>query len=153
MQSILNRMMYRRGYLLFERLNPHLPDHGKLLDVGSGTGHNAKIIEDKMELDVTELDVTDMNTLGRPVTIYDGLNIPFKDRAFDCVMMLFALHYVANPTLLLKELHRVSSQRILLLQSTWSGAWGKSVLHTREWMEGRGAFRIAQWSGGRRITE
>ena len=147
MNRMLDALLFHRARQLVRRLGPHLPTRGDLLDVGSGTGHNARVIERKTGLAVTELDVVDMNCVGRTPRIFDGIHIPFTDQSFDAVTLLFVLHYASEPARLLHEAMRVSRGPLIVLQSIYTCAWGSALLQMREWGQGRGAYHAMQWAG------
>ena len=147
MNRLLDALMLHRAGQLAQRLSPHLPAQGNLLDIGSGTGHNGRVIERKTGLTVTELDVVDMNCVGRAPRIFDGVHIPFMDQSFDAVTLLFVLHYASQPARLLREAMRVSRGPLIVLQSVYTCAWGSALLRMREWGQGRGAYQVVQWAG------
>lgn len=147
MKALLDRILARRARHVLARLRPHLPPRGMVLDVGSGTGHNASAIENSTGLRVAELDVADINALGRPVVLFDGRTIPFATRSFDAATLLFVLHYVPDPERLLRELIRVSRGPVLVLQSVHAGPAAEMALRIRECIQGRLAFRIAARAG------
>lgn len=144
MKALLDHVLQKRALDLFGRLRQHLPDTGMALDVGSGTGHNAACIEAKTSLTVIKVDVTDVNTVGRPVLLYDGRNLPFGDQTFDAVLALFMLHYVPDPAAFLRELGRTASGCTLLIQSVYTTPAGRLVLTLRELLQGRAAFHLAR---------
>jgi SAM-dependent methyltransferase len=141
---MMHGILRRRAEQLFKRLQPHLPVAGRTLDVGSGTGHNGAAIEKHTRLSVVKLDVTDMNAVGGPVVVYDGEKIPFPDQAFQVVISLFVLQYIADPVAFLSELRRTGRGRLLIIQSVYAGVLGEVVLRAREFVQGRGAFRAAR---------
>lgn len=139
----MNRLLFWRASRLFKRLQAHLPAHGHILDVGSGTGHNSDLIETMTGLQVAKIDVTNMNIVGNPVTLYDGKHIPFPDHTFQAVLALFILHYIANPVSFLLELKRTGTGRFLVIQSVYTNSFGRVVLKLRDLLQGRGAFHVA----------
>lgn len=145
MKEVMDLILWRRATQLFERLQPHFPDHGRLLDLGSGTGHNSVVIENRVGLCVTKLDVADMNVVGSPVVLYDGSEIPFCDHVFQGVLALFIMHYLPSPLEFLQEVKRVGNDRILIIQSVYENRIGLWVLKMREWLQGRGAFHVAKF--------
>jgi hypothetical protein len=144
MKALLDRVLRRRALHIFVRLRPHLPHEGRLLDVGSGTGHNAAAIESLTGLHVTKLDVTDMNVVGRPVALYDGEHLPFDGQTFRATLALFILHYVSEPVSFLRELQRAGGGRCLMVQSVYTTSFGGQVLKIREFIQGRAAFLVAR---------
>lgn len=147
MKRLLDALMFRRAEQLVRRLRPHLPGSGRLLDVGSGTGHNALVLERRTGLAVTEIDVAPMNCVGRTPLLFDGARLPFADAAFEAATLLFVLHYAVDPALLLREARRVTRGPLLVLQSVSASRTGAALLRAREWGQGRGAYRATQWAG------
>lgn len=143
----MDKTMTRRAKQLYTWLKPALPLTGTLLDVGSGTGHNARFIAKNSALHITETDVVNMNSFGKEPIHFDGQHLPFESAEFDSAMMLFSLHYAAQPVKLLKDVRRVAPRKLLLLQSTYSGLYGRSILALREAVQGRLSCHIAQQVG------
>jgi hypothetical protein len=136
-------VMRRRARTLFARLAPHLPDRGTIADVGSGTGHNAEHIRQHSALAVCEYDVADLHWVGTGPTLISDDAIPTHDRRFASLLLLFVLQYVDSVPLLLGETRRVADGPVIVLQSTYSGAWGLCVLRLREFFWGRAAHALA----------
>ena len=147
LHGLLDHLMHRRARQVFTRLQAHLPPDGHLLDVGSGTGHNANCLETQTGLQITETDVTNMNTRGRMPILFDGRTLPFEANAFSCTMLLYVLHYVPRPENLLREIRRVSPRHLIVLQSSYSGRIQRTWLRIREWMEGDVALWFARLIG------
>jgi SAM-dependent methyltransferase len=139
--------MTHRSRSLISRLRPHLPASGSIADVGSGTGHNAEEIRRLKNIFVHEFDVADLHWIGRGPEIIEGNRIPAEDDTFDGLMMLFVLHYPDSPKDLLKECCRVTHGPVIVVQSTYRGWWGRSVLAIREFFWGRLALRLALFVG------
>jgi SAM-dependent methyltransferase len=132
---------------LLRRIEPFLPQHGRVLDIGCGTGHNAAGIRaSQPRLRVTEADVVNMKVVGRPPVLFTE-RLPFGDGTHDCGLLLFVLHYPQYPIELLREARRVVSGRLIVLQSTYSGGFSRRVLGVREWAQGRAAFGLARRVG------
>ena len=144
---MMDATLRRRAEHLLARIEPFLPSHGELLDIGCGTGHNGQAIRGSMPaLHVSEADVTDMKVVGPPPVLFAG-GLPFEDSAFDVGTMLFVLHYPRDPLALLREAHRVVRRQLIVVQSTRSGPVARRILATREWFQGRGAFALARRVG------
>lgn len=143
-------LLTRRADRLAAFLSRHLrtpgePDRLRVLDVGSGTGHNALALA-AGGLDVAEVDVADLHVVGDGPRLFDGERLPYDDDAFDVALLLFVLHYPAAPDRLLCEALRVAG-RVLVMQSTCRGGAGWSLLAVREWCSGRGGFQVARAAG------
>jgi|SRR6185312_13310296 len=73
------------------------PAHRNALDVGGGTGLIAHATKRLFGLDhVVSVDVGDRYRakLDIDTVIYDGARLPFRDAAFDCVLLFNVLHHV-----------------------------------------------------------
>lgn len=139
-----HRLAARRADQIANWLSPHLPLAGHVLDVGSGTGHNAVALRTRTQLELAEADVVDMHAVGDGPALFDGIRLPFGDGEFAASLLIFVLQYPDNPLELLLETRRVTTGRVLVVQSTYRGAVGLVLLKTREFLMGRFAFRLAR---------
>ena len=139
--------MTYRSRSLVKRLRPHLPATGLIADVGSGTGHNAEAIRRLNGIEVHEFDVADLHWVGPGPQIFDKCRLPAEDGSFESLLLLFVLQYPDSPSELLKECRRVSRGPTLVVQSTFRGTWGRTVLAVREFFWGRAALRLAVLTG------
>jgi ubiquinone/menaquinone biosynthesis C-methylase UbiE len=92
---------------------------------------------------VIEADVVDMHSVGRGPLLFDGKVLPFRDAAFSASILLFVLQYAPDPESLLREVRRVTSGRVMVLQSTYSGKIGRAILSFRDFVTSRFAFSVA----------
>ena len=143
MKWLADSVMARRACSLCARVRPHLPASGTIADIGAGTGHNAEEIRRRTTLSVREFDVADLHWVGPGPVIVEGNRVPVEDLAFDGLLMLFVLQYPDSPKELLVEVCRVSRGPVIVLQSTYHGGWGRTVLTLREFVWGRLALRVA----------
>ena len=143
MKWLADRIMVHRAAALFDRVGPHLPSLGTIADIGSGTGHNAEEIRRRTTLSVREIDVADLHWVGPGPVIIEGNRVPVEDGAFEGLLMLFVLQYLDSPQELLAEVCRISRGPVIVLQSTYRGKWGRTVLGLREFLWGRLALRVA----------
>jgi len=106
------------------QINPFLTKKGKILDIGSGTGHTDHILINK-GYDVTCLDLNDMNIFEntKPI-IYDGKKIPFKNNSFDQAMILTVLHHTPDPEQIILGAKRVAKQ-IVIMEDTYNNFFQK----------------------------
>ena len=82
---------------------------GKILDVGCGNSPFRHLL-DPATSTYQGIDVPQADSFGyrNPDTVYfDGRVIPFADGSFDAVMCTEVLEHVADPTDLIREMHRV----------------------------------------------
>jgi SAM-dependent methyltransferase len=121
-------------------LAPFLPDHGPVLDLGSGAGHNAAALERSWGRRVIEADFSNLRRTGPGPVLFDGRRLPFADDSFSACILIFVLQYVADPGLLLSEVQRVVRGPILALQSLAAGPSAlRFVRRTDEWLGPFGA--------------
>lgn len=109
-----------RAARVTKRIVPHLPPRGRVLDVGSGTGHNARGLRAATGLEVVEADVASLAPAGQGPIVFSGTDLPFEDHAFDAALLLYVLHYAEDATALLRDTLRVA-RRVVVIQSTFEG--------------------------------
>lgn len=147
LKSLIDAVMERRARRLIEHVGPWLPTDGRVLDLGSGTGHLSARLERELGLDVVTADVSDMHVVGRPpVLITDGV-LPFDDANFSAALLLFMLAYPNDPTGVLAEAARVTRGPIILVQTLHSGAVGYAWVRVREFFWTIVAFHVSRFLG------
>ena len=147
MRRVLEAILARRAERLVARFRRFLPQDGRVLDVGAGTGHNAAAVGRTTGLAVVETDVARMRTSGALV-LFGGRTLPFRDGAFACSLLLYVLHYARDPVRLLAEARRVSTGPVIVLQAVHHRGWiGRRVLPVWEMVSGRLAFEVARRAG------
>ena len=140
LRAAFHRRLRRRAGHLAGRIAPHLPTGATVLDIGSGTGHNAEALRAQGARTCAEADVVDFHVVGGGPVLFDGARLPFADRVFDACLLAFVLSYTDDPAALLREAGRVASCRVLVLQSSSRGRSGRIALRLRGWIQGRVAF-------------
>lgn len=94
------------GY--YRDLTRHFPKDACLLDLGCGTGWLADHFPNYTGIDGSPEAVDAARALGRTVTLGDLESpLPFKDAAFDGVVLKDVLEHVVSPVDLVREAHRV----------------------------------------------
>lgn len=147
LRRLADRIMRRRAAGLFELIKQHLPERGVVVDIGSGTGHNAECLSAKTSLEIVECDVVDLHWVrASPDLIVEG-RLPYADRSATAAMLLYVLQYPPDAASLLREAARVSSERVIVLQSTYSGRWALRMLWIRELCFGRLGYHGARIAG------
>lgn len=147
LRSLFDAVMERRARQLVTQVREWLPVAGPVLDVGSGTGHLSAELARARNLEVITTDVSDLHVTGRPpVMITDGV-LPFGDASFTAALLVFMLHYPADPAALLREVSRVTPGPIILVQSLHSGRFGYGWLRAREFLWTVVAFHISKFIG------
>jgi SAM-dependent methyltransferase len=91
--------------------------HCSILDIGSGEGQLASIIQ-RYRPATTIVGVETFIRARRERTTglvqVDGSTLPFRDGAFDVALILNVLHHASDPRRLLEEAHRLARKRIII---------------------------------------
>jgi ubiquinone/menaquinone biosynthesis C-methylase UbiE len=147
MKPIANWIMRRRALGLLRILKPYLISEGLVVDVGSGTGHNAEAIRKATSLQVREFDIADIHWVGPGPTIMVDDKLPLHSGSAACVLILYVLHYCPEPAALLTEAARVGPSRVLVLQTTYKSSLAKWLLWVQEFFYGRFGYHLARIAG------
>ena len=102
-----------------------LPPEGRVLEVGAGTGWQAKALEYR-GYNISAIDLPSSNyheNLVWPVTEYDGKKIPFEDNTFDIVFSSNVLEHIPHIYEFQKEIHRVLKPDGCVLHVLPSSSW------------------------------
>ena len=147
LSSMFEAVMQRRARNLIEHVRAWLPSDGRVLDLGSGTGHFSAQLERDLGLEVIPADVSDIHIVGpTPVLITDGA-LPFEDKSFSAALLLFMLAYPNDPARVLAEAARVKKGPIILVQSLHSSRFGYAWLRVRELLWTIVAFHVSKIVG------
>jgi SAM-dependent methyltransferase len=123
--SLLHRAARRRAEGLVRTLRRWLPSAGRVLDIGTGTGHVAETIR-RAGPEVVACDITALNLVELPFVLADGAHLPFGSVMFDASLLITVLHHVPSivhaPFVL--EATRVLKPggRLLILEDVYQGA-------------------------------
>ena len=147
MRAWFDWIMQQRARKLTDRLRAWIPSNSRVADIGSGTGHNAQAWRTELNATVDEFDVSDLHWIGTGATLFDGRRLPIVDAAYPIVTLLFVLQYSSQAVELLRESRRISAGRVLMIQSTYRGQWGRAWLNVREFIWGPLAFFVARRCG------
>ena len=124
--SLFDAVMERRSGRLIEQVGGWLPTGGRMLDLGSGTGHLAARLERELGVEVVTADVSDMHVVGRPpVLIADGV-LPFETASFSAALLVFMLAYPGDPAGVLAEVARVTRGPVILVQTLYANRIGRA---------------------------
>ncbi|PEN15078.1 hypothetical protein CRI94_01970 [Longibacter salinarum] len=131
---LLQSLQIRRAAAKANRVRPWLSagdgsHHGgrwKLLDLGAGEGYVGRILqrgdmirsgESGIPWDVQLCDVIDLNRTELPHDTYDGVRLPYEENAFDATILYFVLHHCEHAEAVLREALRVTSGRVIVVES------------------------------------
>ncbi len=85
----------------------HLPPEKKGLEVGVGTGRFASKLKAKFGIDIAFNPLKIASSRGVLCTLAMAENLPFKDEAFDFVLLITTLCFLKKPLEAIKEVARV----------------------------------------------
>ena len=117
-----NWVYAHRAQWTARRIAPFVNVGDRVLDVGAGDCQLDEILRHRSGCEVVAVDVTDSNRTSDSVILYDGQRLPFADKSFDVVLLIFVLHHTSDPGTVLEEAQRVSRTRIIAFEDinkTW----------------------------------
>ncbi len=126
----------RRTIIIAEEILPSLTGAKTILDFGCGNMLISKYIVEKLnkKIKITGLDVIDLNMTDLNHVLYDGKKIPFKDKQFDVVIAIFALHHTDNPKEMLKECIRVARYKVILAEDIYQNRIEEIITKGADWI-------------------
>jgi len=126
-KALLDRILQKRAEDIVKRLSVYLNKQDKILDLGSGSCHIAKLLQTK-GYDVTAVDIKNSSFFEdlKPV-IYNGKNLPFVDQEFSVVLLITVLHHTPQPESIITEAQRVASRLLIIEEDIYSGMWQKYI--------------------------
>jgi alpha-1,6-mannosyltransferase len=115
MRSIPARLRIKEG-----RIARHLARGQHILDIGAGHGGLCKALR-TAGLDVTPVDVKNLSFFPdvQPI-VYDGVQLPFAEDAFDVSLLITMLHHTPDPEAVLREALRVTRKRLVVMEDIYS---------------------------------
>lgn len=130
-----DRVYGRRIRVLAAHFAELLPRDARVLDVGSGDGLLARRVMDlRPDLQITGVDVLARPSSHIPVTLFDGVRLPFAAGAYDAVMMVDVLHHAAEQQALLAELARVTAGVVVIKDHVVKGLLAERTLAFMDWV-------------------
>ena len=111
-----------------EDLVAPLDRSGKVLDLGAGEGYVGAVISERWGAEVVLADVVNMNQTALPHYQYDGKQLPFEDGAFDTTILYFVLHHAEGAEDVINEALRVTSGRVIVVESVYKTETDLKVL-------------------------
>lgn len=112
----------------------YFPDSGRLLEIGAGTGWQAKALQ-AHRFEVEAIDLSSSNYKEHrifPVVDYDGHHIPFGDATFDVVFSSNVLEHIPHLKEFQQEIHRVLKPGGVAVHIVPSSSWRfwTNITHT-----------------------
>lgn len=116
----------RRVRALAAAIAPVIPRNAAVLDVGCGDGAlAAEIGRQRTDLRIHGLEVSERANPPIPVSLFDGVHIPFTAGDFDVVLFADVLHHTPHAENLLRDARRVARDAIVIKDHCADGflAW------------------------------
>ncbi len=139
----------------FSRVVPRFSHGGLVLDIGCGEAEFSRYIADASAVygvDAAEFPLHEALKHVKAAVVGDANNLPFRDGAFDMVLLMETLYYLKNPALAFRSARRALKPDGYFVVSTGVvnrvGRWRRLL---RERVTGRAA-EIGNSSGGRCVT-
>ncbi len=145
---------YRNEHLTL-KLAQQLERDAIVLDVGTGDGRLASLVQHTTPCTITGLDIYPQPHKHIDIHYYDGCYFPFADNAFDCVMMVDMLHHTLNMDQVLAEARRVSRRHVIIKDHYWENRLDRVALRMGDYI-GNLPYNVAlpynflsldQWQG------
>lgn len=111
--------LHTRAETLAKLIQHYISPKSSVLDIGCGNLLISKKLKSKIKIQVTGIDVLDMNLTDLPHQIFDGKKIPFSDNNFDVSFLIGVLHHVENQQILLEETRRVTRKKIIIFEDVY----------------------------------
>jgi len=123
---------------------PWIPSASTVLDIGAGSGLLAEALTRTLNVQVTLVDVIDINRTPFLLHRYDGGTLPFEAQTFDVALLAFVLHHSADPQQTLREACRVA-RRVVILEDTYRSRLEHLAVIWTDWVLNRGHGVAAAW--------
>jgi ubiquinone/menaquinone biosynthesis C-methylase UbiE len=147
LKSMLDAVMERRARRLIDQVRTWLPTEGRVLDLGSGTGHVSSQLERELGLEVVTADVSDIHIVGPPPVLIAEDVLPFEEKTFSATLLFFMLAYPNDPARVLAEAARVTRGPVILVQTLHSSRLGYGWFRVREFLWTIVAFHVSKVLG------
>lgn len=125
-----SEITFSRSCKVVSYFEPYLPKQGRLLDIGAGTGHVARLLQSP-ERTVVGCDIMNLLMLPLPYVLADGGHLPFLTASFDAALLITVLHHVPKTvhSRFLQEAARVLKPggRLVVMEDTFHGAIEREV--------------------------
>jgi len=99
---------------------PYLAQDAKIIDIGSGPGSLLYVMR-RAGYNIGGLDIRD--SAYNPTLkaqIYDGINMPYDDKAYDIALLSTMLHHTPDPDHILQEAARIT-RRLIIIEDVYDG--------------------------------
>lgn len=129
----------RRVRVLATHLANAIPGRGTVLDLGCGDGAVAvELMRLRPDLRAEGVDVMRRPRTHIPVSLYDGVTLPFGAGNFDYVTIVDVLHHTEDPAAVLAEAARVARRGVVVKDHLLEGLLAGPTLRFMDWVGNRG---------------
>jgi SAM-dependent methyltransferase len=129
--------LQERAQMILQKIGPYLLGN-KVLDFGAGNGFLGEIISTNTKKSVTLVDVIDHNFSSLPIRIISQKGvIPFPDKSFNTTIIYLVLHHSDDPINTLKEIIRVTKDRIIIMEGYIDKAFNRESNIFFDWFYNR----------------
>lgn len=114
LKSIFQKLVRNRSETVVQRVLPYLKNSKKIIDIGSGTGDVAYLLQ-KRGKNITPVDVGNFHGPRLiKTTIYDGRTLSFPNNFFDTALLLMVMHHTPDPEIVFSQASRVAKEIIVI---------------------------------------
>ena len=117
--KVANKSLKNRAKIIGNKLLGFINEGDSILDFGCGEMSISKYIGSQKSVSVTGIDTSNYFIKEENYIKYEGGRLPFDDNKFDVVMAIFVLHHTSDLDFYLKELIRVSKNKIIICEDTY----------------------------------
>lgn len=121
----------RRARRILPWFTPWLPPSGRVLDIGTGTGHFTETLNGFAGRIICS-DVADLSFVGKLDCLASGASLPFRVGVFDAVLLVTVLHHIraSDHAAVLQEGFRVlrPKGRLILMEDTFHSAFERRAI-------------------------
>jgi ubiquinone/menaquinone biosynthesis C-methylase UbiE len=118
--DVLHEKLKDRARIIASQVGPHLKGvDGKTIDYGTGDGQVAQNLHDNIGLDVEGVDIRTYKSpnVTIPVALFDGKHVDVSDGKYEAGLLTNVLHHEKDNESILKELDRIVSNRLVVLET------------------------------------
>ena len=128
----------RQAHRIVDYLVELLPEQGRVLDVGCGTGKISRMLAERNpKLSIEGIDILAQPHAEIPVKVFDGVKIPFENKTFDAVVFIDVLHHTDKHVQLSNEAFRVSKGPVIIKDHICENRFDFVVLAFMDWVGNR----------------
>ncbi len=126
--TLYQKWCLKKANIKKERLIKLYNESDRVLDVGSGNGALALLLN-KSSIATTTMDIKNKSTFEEiNLIVYDGSNFPFKNNEFDVVQLITVLHHIPweDQLKVIQEAKRVG-KRVIIMEDIFENTFQKYV--------------------------